>query len=92
MQSTRRNVESAAAAFDRKFVPIQVCVPDDLDATFQALVRERVDLGLILPDPMFVSERRRIAALVTAARLGTMYGDRANAEAHIPAIDHGSNR
>jgi hypothetical protein len=29
----------------------------------QSFARERVDLGLILFDPMYTSERRRIAAL-----------------------------
>jgi putative ABC transport system substrate-binding protein len=49
-------------------------MPDDLDAAFAAMVPERVDLGLVLPDAMFLSWRRRIAALATAARLPTMYG------------------
>jgi len=76
----KQNAESAAAKFARKLVPIEVRVPDDLDAAFQALARERVDLGLILPDPMFISERRRIAALAAATRLPTMYGQRENVE------------
>jgi putative ABC transport system substrate-binding protein len=41
----RRNAEAAAASFARKIVPIEVRVPDDLDAAFQAWVRERADLG-----------------------------------------------
>jgi putative ABC transport system substrate-binding protein len=76
----RRNAEIAAASFGRKLIPIQVHVPDDLDAAFQALARARVELGLILPDPMFGSEGRRIAALATAARLPTVYGNRGNVE------------
>jgi putative ABC transport system substrate-binding protein len=70
----RRNAEAASASFARKLVPVEVRVPDDLDAAFEAMVRERVDLGLVLPDAMFLSWRRRIAALATAARLPTMYG------------------
>jgi putative ABC transport system substrate-binding protein len=46
-------------------------VPDD-----QAWERERVDLGLVFQDSLFLSERRRIAALATVARLPTMYGFR----------------
>jgi putative ABC transport system substrate-binding protein len=70
----RRYAETAAATFARKLVPVEVHLPDDLDAAFQTLVRECVDLGLVIYDPMFLLERRRIAALATAARLPTMYG------------------
>jgi putative ABC transport system substrate-binding protein len=70
----RRNTEAASASFARKLVPVEVRVPDDFDAAFEAMVRERVDLGLVLPDAMFLSWRRRIAMLAIAARLPTMYG------------------
>ena len=70
----RRNAEAASASFARKLVPVEVRVPDDFDAAFAAMVREHVDLGLVLPDAMFLSWRRRIAVLATAARLPTMYG------------------
>jgi putative ABC transport system substrate-binding protein len=76
----RRNAEAAVASFARKLVPIEVRVPDDLDAAFQAWVRERVDLGLVFQDSLFLSERRRIAALATAARLPTMFGFREHVE------------
>src|SRR5262249_8693826 len=76
----RRNAEAAAASFARKLVPVEVRVPDDLDAAFQAWVRERVDLGLVLPDSLFLSERRRIAGLATAARLPTTFGFREHVE------------
>jgi putative ABC transport system substrate-binding protein len=51
-----------------------------LDAAFQTWVRERVDLGLVLYDALFITERRRIAALAIAARLPTMYGFREHVE------------
>jgi hypothetical protein len=35
----RRNAEAAAASFERKLVPVEVRVPDDLDAAFEAMVR-----------------------------------------------------
>ena len=41
----RRNAEAASASFARKLVPVEVRVPDDLDAAFEAMVRERVDFG-----------------------------------------------
>jgi putative ABC transport system substrate-binding protein len=70
----RRKAEAASASFARKLVPVEVRVPDDFDAAFAAMVREHVDLGLVLPDAMFLSWRRRIAALATEARLPNMYG------------------
>jgi putative tryptophan/tyrosine transport system substrate-binding protein len=76
----RRNAEAASASFTRKLVPIEVRVPDDLDAAFKAMVRERVDLGLVLPDAMFLSWRRRIAALAITARLPTMFSLREHVE------------
>jgi putative ABC transport system substrate-binding protein len=76
----RRNAEAAAASFGRNLVPVEVRLPDDLDAAFQVWMRERVALGFVLTDPMFVSERRHIAALATAARLPIMYGLREHVE------------
>jgi putative tryptophan/tyrosine transport system substrate-binding protein len=76
----RRNAEAAAASFVRKLVTVEVRASDDLDAAFQAWVRERVDLGLVFQDSLFLSERRRIAALATPARLPTMYGFREHVE------------
>jgi putative ABC transport system substrate-binding protein len=76
----RRNAEAAAASFARNLFPVEVRVPDDLDAAFQKWARERVDLGLVLYDAMFLSERQHIAALATAARLPIMYGFREHVE------------
>ena len=76
----RRNAEVSAATFVRKLVTVEVRVPDDLDAAFQALVRERVELAVLLQDAMFLGESRRIAALASAARLPTMYGFREHVE------------
>jgi putative ABC transport system substrate-binding protein len=76
----RRNAEAAADLFARNLVPVEVRVPDKLDATFQTWMHERVDLGLVIYDAMFLSERRPIAALATAARLPIMYGFREHVE------------
>jgi putative ABC transport system substrate-binding protein len=76
----RRNAEAASASFARKLAPVEVRVPNDLDAAFEAMVRERVDLVLVFPDAMFLSERRRIAALTDASRLPIMYSFREHVE------------
>jgi putative ABC transport system substrate-binding protein len=77
----RQNVEAAAAKFARKLIPVEVRVPDGLDAGFRRFVSERVELVLIFPDGTLLSERRRIAALATTARLPTMFGLREHVEA-----------
>ena len=56
-------------------------MPDDLDAAFDSLARERVEAVLVLQDPMSLAERRRIAMLAMAARLPTMFGFREYVEA-----------
>jgi putative ABC transport system substrate-binding protein len=76
----RQNAEAAAASFERKLVPVEVRVSHDLDAAFQILVRERVDVGLILYDALFLNDRRHVAALAAAARLPVIYGFRENVE------------
>jgi putative ABC transport system substrate-binding protein len=77
----RKGAEQAAAALTIKLVPVGVGSPDGLDAAFQSLARERVAGVLVLQDPMFISERRRIAMLAIAARLPTMFGFREHVEA-----------
>jgi putative ABC transport system substrate-binding protein len=77
----RKGAEQAAATLTIKLVSVGVRSPDDLDAAFQSMARERVAGVLVLQDPMFISERRRIAMLAIAARLPTMFGFRENVEA-----------
>jgi putative tryptophan/tyrosine transport system substrate-binding protein len=77
----RRGAEAAAAALTIQIVPVEVKLPDDLDTAFQFLARERVDSVLVLQDPMFLTERRRIAMLALSARLPTMFGFREHVEA-----------
>jgi hypothetical protein len=50
---------------------IRVISPDDLHAAFQRLARERVKVVLMLPDFMFLNERKRIALFAMAERLPT---------------------
>jgi|SRR5262245_6308473 len=77
----RQGAEAAASALAIKLVPVEVRLPNDLDAAFQSLARERVDGVLVLQDPMFLTERRRIAMLALAVRLPTMFGYREHVEA-----------
>jgi putative ABC transport system substrate-binding protein len=77
----RKAAEAAAAALAVKLVPIEARLPDDLDTAFQSMARERFDSVIVLGEPMFFAERRRIAALAIEARLPTVFGNREHVEA-----------
>ena len=74
-------IEAAAATLSIKPVRIEVRASDDLNAAFQKFVHEQVGLIFVAQDSLLLSERARIAALATAARLPTMYGLREHVEA-----------
>jgi putative tryptophan/tyrosine transport system substrate-binding protein len=50
--------------------------PDDLEASFQALASQRIDVMIVLQTSMLLTERRRIAALTAAAKIPAVYGYR----------------
>jgi ABC-type uncharacterized transport system substrate-binding protein len=72
----QRGAEAAAAALARSLVSVEANAPNDLDRAFDVLVRERADLVLVLTDPVFNRESRRIAVLAAAKRLPTMHAFR----------------
>jgi putative ABC transport system substrate-binding protein len=77
----QRGAEAAAAALARSLVSVEATSPNDLDRAFQAFVRERVELVMVLNDPVFNRENRRIAVLAAAKQLPTMYALREYVEA-----------
>jgi putative ABC transport system substrate-binding protein len=77
----RKAAEAAAAALAIKLVPVEARLPNDLDAAFQSMARQRVDCVIVLGEPMVFAERRRIAALAIEARLPTMFVAREHVEA-----------
>jgi putative tryptophan/tyrosine transport system substrate-binding protein len=77
----RKGAEAAAAALVIKLAPVEAKLPDDLDAAFRSLALERCASVLVLQDPMFLTERRRIATLAIEARLPTMFAFREHVEA-----------
>jgi putative tryptophan/tyrosine transport system substrate-binding protein len=76
-----RDAETAAAALRVKLVPIEASEPEHLEPAVEALTRERVDLVLVIGGPLFFSERKRIVALMAAARLPVLYAWRETVEA-----------
>jgi hypothetical protein len=44
-------------------VPVEVRLPTDIDAAFQTLAEQRAEILFIIPEALFLSERKRITAL-----------------------------
>jgi putative ABC transport system substrate-binding protein len=76
----RRGAEIAAGARGARLFYVDVRRPDDLDAAFQILTRERVGIVIVHPDPMFLNERRRVADLAITTRLPIVCGFREHVE------------
>ena len=76
-----RNLEAATGALALKLVRAEAHGPSDLDAAFQTLAGEHVELVVLPPDGLFVSERRKIVALAAAARLPVVHPYRELVEA-----------
>jgi putative ABC transport system substrate-binding protein len=76
----QRSLDAAVNALGVELAVLEVVSPDDLHAAFQRLARERVKVVLMLPDFMFLNERKRIALFAMAERLPTVFGFRENVE------------
>jgi putative ABC transport system substrate-binding protein len=50
--------------------------PDELDAAFAAMTRERTGALLVVSDAMFYGQRRRIVDLAATSRLPVMYSQK----------------
>ena len=74
------NLGVAVNALGVDLTVLEIVSPDDLHAAFQRLAHERVKAVLMLPDFMFLNERKRIALFAMAERLPTVFGYRENVE------------
>jgi putative tryptophan/tyrosine transport system substrate-binding protein len=61
-------------------VAAEADTPGDLDNAIQSLVSQRIDVIIVLQTSMLLSERKKIAALIAAARVPTIYGYRQHVE------------
>jgi putative tryptophan/tyrosine transport system substrate-binding protein len=67
---------AAASRLNIKYAVAEVRVRDELDAALRRLIEEHVSSILVLYDALFFQERRRIASLVEATGIPTVYGAR----------------
>ena len=60
--------------------PVEASTASQIEAAFAAMTRERAGAVIVLPDPFFASQARRIAGLAAQHRLPTMFWTRGPVE------------
>jgi putative tryptophan/tyrosine transport system substrate-binding protein len=71
--STMRETEVAAQALQVKPQILEVRGPDDFETAFQAATKGRADALIVLPDPVFTGQRRRIVDVAAKSRLAAIF-------------------
>jgi putative ABC transport system substrate-binding protein len=76
-----KETETAVRSMRLQLHLVDVHVPEDFDSAFTSMVKAHATGAVILPDPMVISHRHRVAELAIKNRLPTVFGRRENAEA-----------
>jgi putative ABC transport system substrate-binding protein len=76
-----RELVEAARSLNIRIVAPEVHTPDDLEVAVATLASGHVDVVIALQTVMVLNERDRVAALVAASRLPTVYGYREHVDA-----------
>jgi putative ABC transport system substrate-binding protein len=76
----RYRAETAGQTLGVRIQSIEARRPEELDAAFAAMARQRPDALLVTADPMYDSQRQRIVEPATKLRLPTIYQWREFAE------------
>ena len=69
-----REAKATARAFKVSLQILEARNPDEFDTAFAAATKERAGALLVVEDPMFFGERRRLAKLAAKSRLPAIYG------------------
>jgi len=69
-------MRAAAQALGITPQSVEIRGPDDVDAAFSAMTRERAEALVTFSDPLLVLHRRRIADLAAKSRLPAVYASR----------------
>ena len=86
-----KNVRAAIRASGQQVTVMDVTTGGEIDAAFATLARERPDALFIAADPLFLNERKRLAALAARYRFPAMYADHEIVETG-GLISYGPNR
>lgn len=76
-----REAEMAARALGVRLQSLEARNSQEIDGAFAAMTSERPGALLVLPDVIFLSQRRQLTELATKKRLPAVYGVREYAEA-----------
>jgi putative ABC transport system substrate-binding protein len=74
--AARSAVEPAARSLGVQVHMTDIGTPADIAGVFEAIERRRAEVLLVLPSPMFLAERRRLAELAARHRLPAVYETR----------------
>jgi putative ABC transport system substrate-binding protein len=80
-ESTLRDVAPAARAMGLQILVFKTSTGREIDAAFDAFVRERPDALFVDPDPFFASQRDQLVRLASHHAVPAIYGLREFAEA-----------
>ena len=69
-----REIETVARALKISLQPLEARSPDEYNTAFAEAIKGRADAILVVSDPMFLSDRTRLADLATKNRLPAIYG------------------
>jgi len=69
-------IQAAAKTAGVSVSPLRAGTVSQIEAALVEMTRERAGALMVLPDPLFTSQRRRIAELATKDRLPTMFSNR----------------
>ena len=68
-----KETQAAATAFGVKLLPLDIRGSDEIENAFSAMVRERAEAFIVLPEPITLSKRQQIVDLAARNRLPGMY-------------------
>ena len=71
-----KGTQATEKASNVKISPARASTESQIDAAFSAMRQERAEALIVLPDPFFSSQARRIAELAAQQRLPTMFWTR----------------
>ncbi len=72
-----KQIKSAAQALAVEIQPLELSKSEDFEPAFAAMVRQRTNAFMVLPDPIFNAQRSRIVALAAKHKLPGIYDRRA---------------
>jgi putative tryptophan/tyrosine transport system substrate-binding protein len=75
-ESTLKDLASAARAMGLQILPFKASTSREIDAAFDAFVRERPDVLFVNPDPFFLSRRVQLVHLASRHAVPASYGYR----------------